>query len=65
MIDSVRRASDWLTESGIQHDGPDPSLEGGVAAWYEMDAKIYPFLYSEITGYALTAFLFLHRLDPQ
>ena len=62
MADSVLRASNWLTESGIQHRGVDPSLRGGVAAWYEIEEKQYPFLYSEITGYALSALIFLYNI---
>lgn len=65
MVDPVLLASGWITGSGIQHKGSDPSLRGGVSAWYEIDEKIYPFLYSEITGYALTTFLFLHRIYGQ
>ena len=65
MADPVLLASRWLTGSGIQHKGSDPALRGGVSAWYEIDEKIYPFLYSEITGYALTTFLYLHRIYPQ
>ena len=65
MADPVLLASNWITGSGIQHKGSDPSLRGGVSAWYEIDENIYPFLYSEITGYALTTFLFLHRIYGQ
>jgi len=59
---SVRDGGRWLIESGIQNLSRDSHLRGGVASWYEMDSEIYPFLYSEITGYALTAFHFLYRL---
>lgn len=59
---SVRLAGRWLAESGIQHRDRDIRLNGGVAAWYEQDKKIYPFLYSEITGYALSAWAFLGRI---
>lgn len=62
---SVRRASRWLTASGLQNQSRDPKLRGGVASWYELDRKVYPFLYSEITGYALTAFAFLYRLTGE
>lgn len=59
---SVRKAGRWLTHSGIQNASRDSKLSGGVAAWYELETKIYPFLYSEITGYALSTYLFLHRI---
>ncbi len=62
---AIEKASRWLTDSGIQNLSRDKRLRGGVAAWYELDKKIYPFLYSEITGYALSTFMFLHRLKPE
>lgn len=63
----VKKAADWLCRSGIQNLSRNPKLRGGVASWYEIDAKIYPFLYSEITGYALSTHLFLCRVrsDPK
>jgi hypothetical protein len=64
MAASVKRASDWLARSGIQNTSRDVKLRGGVAAWYETDKKLYPFLYSEITGYALSALVFLHTVRP-
>ena len=60
--ESVRLASRWLTGSGIQNESRDRRLRGGVAAWYEIDRKVYPFLYSEITGYALSAWIFLNKV---
>lgn len=53
LVDSV---ADWMTQSGIQ------SPEGGVYAWYNMLTDKHSYLYSEITGYAITAFLYLHKL---
>lgn len=61
---SVLQAGQWLLGSGIQHRGPQKNLKGGVSAWYELDKKIYPFLYSEITGYALSTLVFLNRIHP-
>ncbi len=63
-IQAISSASLWLLRSGIQNVSADKKLRGGVAAWYEPDKKIYPFLYSEITGYALSAWMFLHRIHP-
>jgi hypothetical protein len=53
LVDSV---AEWMTSSGIQ------SPEGGVYAWYSMETGKHSYLYSEITGYAITAFLYLHKL---
>lgn len=59
---SVRCAAHWLLYSGIQHLTSNEKLKGGVACWYELGQKQYPFLYSEITGYALSALCFLFRI---
>jgi len=61
---AISSASQWLLRSGIQNSSSDKKLRGGVAAWYEPDKKIHPFLYSEITGYALSTWMFLHRIQP-
>lgn len=51
----VDLAADWILDSGIQSD------EGGFYAWYDLEKQSYSFLYSEITGYAITTLLFLHK----
>ncbi len=48
----VQDAGQWLAESGIQSKSRNPVMTGGVSAWYEIHLRRYPFLYSEITGYA-------------
>ena len=53
----VVSAARWLATSGVQHRNRDSKLNGGVAAWYEQDKNLYPFLYSEITGYALSTWM--------
>lgn len=53
LVDSI---ADWMTQSGIQ------SPDGGVYAWYDMETDKHSYLYSEITGYAITSFLYLHKL---
>src|SRR3989339_8167 len=52
----VYSIADWMTSSGIQ------SPDGGVYAWYDVETGKHSYLYSEITGYAVTAFLYLHKL---
>ncbi len=54
--DSVSLAKNWLVNSGIQ------SKAGGFYSWIDLDAQAPAFLYSEITGYAITTLLFLNRL---
>lgn len=61
----VQQAVAWLLGSGIQNGGRDPKLKGGVSAWYELEEKLYPFLYSEITGYAVSTFMFLYHIHKK
>ncbi len=61
VTEPVDRAFRWLRDSGIQIRSDQPSKEGGVASWYDLDRKSYPFIYAEITGYAVNAFLFQYR----
>ncbi len=61
---AVLSAARWLVRSGIQSASKDLKRSGGVAAWYEPDKKRYPFLYSEITGYALSTWVFANRIHP-
>ena len=49
-------ASGWILNSSIQ------SEKGGFYAWYDSDKGEYPYLYSEISGYGITALLFLSKL---
>lgn len=46
----------WIKDSGIQ------SAEGGFYSWYDLKNKIHSFIYSEITGYAITTLLFLEKI---
>jgi hypothetical protein len=49
-------AARWMLTSGIQADN------GGVHAWHDLKDGNNSYLYSEITGYAMTTLLFLFRL---
>ncbi len=60
--DPVLLVSDWLLQSGIQNTDADPKFRGGVNAWYDLKKQTFPFIYSEITGYAVSAFLFIHHV---
>ncbi len=48
----------WLVFSGIQDQSKEEIKRGGVYAWFDKDINSYAFLYSEITGYALTWFTY-------
>lgn len=46
----------WLFDSGIQN------ADGGFNAWYDLKSNSYPYIYSEITGYGITALLYLDSI---
>jgi hypothetical protein len=51
---AVSGALRWVVSSGIQIRAQDGQVDGGFAAWYDLENQTYPFVYSEITGYMLT-----------
>ena len=55
----VERAIKWLMSSGIQNNSSEPAVHGSFNGWYEQDTQIYPFAYSEITGYVVTLMCYL------
>jgi len=57
---AAEKAISWLINSGIQNlDKDKKDLFGSFNAWYEEDTGIYPFVYSENTGYMLTMMCYL------
>lgn len=50
----------WLTHSGLRQAGQDEAT-GGVNQGYDWRERRYPFVYSEITGYAVSQFVIAHR----
>ncbi|MDP3791505.1 MAG: glycoside hydrolase family 76 protein [Candidatus Omnitrophota bacterium] len=54
--DRIDLAAGWFLNSGIQ------SEEGGFYAWQDLKDKSHPYIYSEITGYALTLMSFLYTV---
>ncbi|MDD5382229.1 MAG: UDP-N-acetylglucosamine 2-epimerase (non-hydrolyzing) [Candidatus Margulisbacteria bacterium] len=58
--EAIEHAANWLLASGIQNLSGDPDKKGGVYAWYDEKNETYPYLYSEITGYFISACLYLH-----
>lgn len=53
---SLDRAGEWFLESGIQE------RLGGVARYYDADLEENRPISTEITGYAISAFVYLHSL---
>ncbi len=48
----------WLLSSGIMiKEGED---KGGIYGWKNPEPPLYPFIYSEITGYAITCFSWIY-----
>ena len=52
---SLSRAGRWFLESGIQDDS------GGVARYYRSDVGRNAGVSTEITGYAVSALVYLYR----
>jgi hypothetical protein len=52
--DSVR----WLLYSGIRIK--NGSNRGAVYGWKNLNPPSYPFIYSEITGYAITSYVYIY-----
>jgi len=52
--DRIHLAENWILDSGIQ------SENGGFYAWQDMNDRSHSYLYSEITGYAITLMSFLY-----
>ncbi len=50
---SFDKAKEWILDSGIQESN------GAICAWHDLDKDKNSFEYSEITGYGITAFVFL------
>ena len=62
---ALSRAEKWIMYSGIVHRDGKRDLFGSVNAWFEEDAGIYPFIYSEITGYYTTLMCWLWDNDER
>ena len=50
-------AINWLAESGLRHKTKGSQSFGSVHNGYNWRRRQYPFIYSEITGYAISSFL--------
>ena len=63
---ATQAAEGWLLHSGIQRTDPTLGIPGGVHAWFDRARGTYSFLYSEITGYAITSLVHLYsrQADP-
>ncbi len=57
-LHELELVENWLLNSGIQDQSKEDIRRGGVYAWYDTSINSYSFLYSEITGYALSWFAY-------
>ncbi|MBI5061129.1 MAG: hypothetical protein HZB67_02345 [Candidatus Aenigmarchaeota archaeon] len=53
--------ANWLLSSGIQNITSNEK-NGSFNSWYDIDSGSYPYMYSEITGYGITALLYLYDI---
>src|SRR3989344_53344 len=63
--DRIALCKNWFINSGIQERNIHSANFGGLYAWFDAINQKYPFVYSEITGYGITAFIFLHHLSGE
>lgn len=54
MNQNVQNAAEWLLNSGVQVQSENPLHHQGFACWYDREAQMMPYVYSEITGYLTT-----------
>ncbi|MFH2231943.1 MAG: formyltransferase family protein [Patescibacteria group bacterium] len=66
----IDHATNWLLKSGIQNEPGTKTITGVDAsgsfnAWFDMDKRNYSYIYSEISGYALTTLLYLYQASKK
>jgi uncharacterized protein YyaL (SSP411 family) len=61
MVTTTELALEWLSQSDIRQVDGDPIARGGVKQGYNWQERAYPFIYSEITGYAISALVNAYR----
>jgi uncharacterized protein YyaL (SSP411 family) len=61
MAEGTELALDWLVRSDIRYTGENSVAQGCVCQGYNWRERSYPFIYSEITGYAVSALVNAYR----
>lgn len=67
MLDQkINSVINWLLYSGIQnpegaYDINGVNVSGGFNAWFDLEKNDYSYVYTEISGYALTLLLYLYK----
>lgn len=63
IYDVICNLKQWLLYSGIQSTEND-FTRGSIRFYYNIETDSYSYAYSEITGYAITSFLYLNNFEP-
>lgn len=63
MQNTLKKAINWLTSSGLFISDENDQYYGGVHSFYDLNQKKYGFIYPEITGYFISANRFLYTID--
>jgi uncharacterized protein YyaL (SSP411 family) len=61
MNQCIDNAINWLADSGIRNKTRGSHSFGGVNNGYNWRSKEYPFVYNEITGYAISSFINIYK----
>ena len=59
--EAIALALDWLVHTDIRHADGSHTARGGFNQGYNWQEHTYPFIYSEITGYAISTFVNAYR----
>ena len=59
----IQELKNWLLYSGIQSMDND-FTKGSMRIYYNIETDSYAFAYSELTGYAITSFLYINEFEP-
>lgn len=60
--EELANAKQWLLNSGIQNLNESEPQFGSINGWFDNEREKYSFAYSEVTGYGITAFIFLNGI---
>ncbi len=61
MNSNIEYALKWLIETNIRNMDIKKISYGGINNGYDYKNKLYPYIYSEITGYAISLFLNIYK----
>jgi len=57
VIPQIAQAIQWLADTGIRNTNGNPICAGSINNGYVWRDRVYPYAYSEMTGYGINAFL--------